>query len=123
MKPITKKLLLVLPVGALMFPAVASAQFENVDDLITSLQDLVNGLLPLVSAIALLAFFWGLAKYVFQADDEEAKEQGKRIMIGGIIALFLIAAVAGIVQFLEEAFGLDQYGDTIDPSNIDTSEN
>jgi|AntDeeMinimDraft_6_1070357.scaffolds.fasta_scaffold03583_4 hypothetical protein len=123
MKQVTKKLLVMLPVGLLAFyPAVASAQLGNVNDLVTNLQYIINALIPLVAAIALLAFFYGLAKYIFQADDEEAKDQGKRIMIGGIIALFLIAAIGGIVEFIIDAFGLDG-GAAIDPTNIKTNRN
>lgn len=123
MNTVTKTLFKVVPVGLLAgFPVVASAQFENVDDMVESLQNLINGLIPLVAALALLAFFWGLAKYVFQADDEEAKDKGKQIMIGGIIALFLVAAVGGIVEFVADAFGVDT-DETINPTNIDTTEN
>lgn len=124
MNKITKTILAILPVGAFALPvSFASAQTEigsNVTDIVSDVEGLVNSLIPLVAAIALLAFFWGLAKYVFQADDEEAKEKGKNIMIGGIVALFLIAAIGGIIGFLVEAFGFDQ-GETIDYSTIDSS--
>lgn len=118
MNKLTKTLLTILPVGAFLFPAVALGQDltggESGDffGLTTNIQNLVNSLIPLIAALALLAFFWGLAKYVFQADDEEAKEKGKNIMIAGIVALFLIAAVGGIIEFLASAFGFDT-GDTV----------
>ncbi len=37
-------------------------------------------------------------------------------MIAGIVALFLIAAVGGIVEFLADAFGVD--GGNISPTEI-----
>lgn len=122
MNKLTKTILTILPVGALTLPGIVLAQGDadlgNLDIFIQNVQQLINALIPLVAAIALLAFFWGLAKYVFQADDDEAKEKGKNIMIGGIIALFLIAAVGGIVEFIADAFGLDQ-GETITPSGVE----
>ena len=78
--------------------------FETV---VKDLGSIINSLIPIASGLALLAFFFGLAKYIFQADDEEAKEQGRRIMIGGIVALFLIAALGGIIEFLSNILGID----------------
>jgi hypothetical protein len=59
------------------------------------------------TALALLAFFWGLAVFIFQAGDEQARGRGKQIMLWGIIALFVIIAVWGIVALLQQIFGLD----------------
>ena len=53
--------------------------------------------------MALLAFFWGLAKYIFHSNDEEKKAEGKNIMIWGIVALFVMASVWGIVKFIGDA--------------------
>ena len=64
-------------------------------------------------ALALLFFLWGLAKYIFAAGNEEAKESGKRIMIWGIIALFIMASVWGIVAFLQDLFGVTDTSITV----------
>ena len=56
--------------------------------------------------IALLGFFWGLAQFVFAAGDEDKKAQGRQHMIWGIIALFVMVAVWGLVGFLGNALGI-----------------
>lgn len=100
-------------------PLVALSQDEEgISGLIDSLTQIVNQLIPLAASIALLGFFWGLARYIFKAGDEDAKAEGKRIMIGGIIALFLIAAVGGIIQFIGTALGVPTEGGTITPPTI-----
>lgn len=99
------------------FPIVAFAQEEGISGLISAAQTLINQLIPLTASLTLLAFFWGLAKYIFNAGNEEAQEQGKRVMVGGIVALFLIASIGGIVGFLVEAFGFES-GASIDPPTI-----
>lgn len=124
MNKITKTLLAIVPAALIAaFPGIVSAQGELTSDgtfggLITNLQTLLNSLIPLIAVLALVAFFWGLAKYVFQADDEEAQAKGKNIMIGGIVALFLIAAIGGIIQFFADAFGFGQ-GQVIPTTGID----
>lgn len=119
LKTMTKKFLSVTPAAVLLFPAVAAAQdLGNIEDLIESVGDLVDLLIPIMGGIAMLAFFYGLAKYIFQADDEEAREEGKKVMIAGVAALFLIAAIGGIVEFIADAFGLDT-GDTIETGGVE----
>lgn len=104
-------------------PQIAYGQDEEggISGLVSAATDIVDQLIPLVASLTLLAFFWGLAKYIFNAGDEQAREQGKRVMIGGIIALFLIASVGGIVQFIADAFDLET-GQGITPPtiNLDT---
>jgi uncharacterized membrane protein YfcA len=123
MNKLTKKLLALTPIAALLLiPSIASAQLGDIGNLVDETQSLVNNLIPLVAALALLAFFFGLAKYVFQADDDEAKDKGKQIMIAGIVSLFLIAAIGGIIEFIADAFGFGT-NETIDPTRINTRPN
>ena len=59
---------------------------------------------PLVFTLALLLFFWGLVKYIWSTGTE--KEQGKSIMIWGVIALFVMTSIWGITTFLGQELGV-----------------
>ena len=100
-----------------LFPAFASAQLGNINNLLDSFGDLVRVALPIVVALALLAFFWGLAKFIFASGDEDKRDDGKRIMIWGIVALFVMVSVWGLVNFVGDALGIDQ-GETIDVPTV-----
>lgn len=94
-------------------PAIVFAQqLGNLEILVTSIGRLVGIALPIVVGIALLAFFWGLVKYIFAQGNEESKADAKKIMLWGIIALFVMVSVWGIVRFIGTALGINQ-GDTI----------
>ena len=100
----------VLPLLVLT-PALASAQnLGNIENLMSSVGRLVDLALPIVVSLALLAFFWGLAKFIFAAGDEESKADGKKIMIWGVVALFVMVSVWGLVGFIGGAFGIQQGG-------------
>lgn len=88
----------------------------NLANLIISLRNLVSLALPVVVGLALLGFFWGLMKFVFSAGNEEAKEQGKHIMIYGIIALFVMVAVWGLVGFIAGSLGVGTGGNAPVPT-------
>lgn len=89
---------------SLALPQVALAQnFGGLRSLLLEIESVINAALPVLAGIALLAFFYGLAVYVFKADDEEGQEKGKQTMIAGIVALFLMAAIGGIVNWMTTA--------------------
>ncbi len=78
-------------------------------DLINALGGLINTSIAVVIALALLGFFWGLAKFIFRVGgDEKAVDDGKRIMKWGLVALFVMVSVWGIVRFFEEALFLQR---------------
>ena len=94
-------------------PAFAFAQsLGNLQTLVQSIGTLVGLALPIVVGLALLAFFWGLVKFIFAQGNEEAKADAKKIMLGGLIALFVMVSVWGLVNFIGTAFGISQ-GDTV----------
>jgi hypothetical protein len=104
-------------------PTLALAQtLGNFTTLVGAVRGIINTLIPMAFAVALLVFFWGLAKFILSAGNEDAKETGKRIMIWGIVALFVMASVWGIVAFIGSALGIGQ-GQNIDnvPGVTDTT--
>ncbi len=62
---------------------------------------IIQAAIPIIFAGAILGFFYGLAQYVFSAGNEEAKEKGKLIMTWGLIALFVMASVFGIIRLFQ----------------------
>jgi hypothetical protein len=99
------------------YPTLVFAQ-NKILDLVDYGRNIVDSLIPLAFAAALLFFFYGIAKYIFRiGGDGDAVEDAKRIMVWGIIALFVIASVWGIVQFFRDEIGIDPI-DTINPPTV-----
>jgi len=107
-----------LMVVATMLPMVAfaAADLTNVETLVKSIGRIISLLIPIVFALALLYFFWGLAKYILSAGGED-KENGKNVMIWGIVALFVMASVWGIISFMSSALGLNG-GTSVTPPTV-----
>jgi len=83
-------------------PALVSAQeiLGGTKKIFEGLLSLLrNTLIPLVFTLALLCFFWGVVKYIWA--EGSGKDEGKKIMIWGIIALFVMSSVWGIVAFIQ----------------------
>jgi len=92
---------------AVFFPTVATAQvLQGFQSIAGGLGMIVGILIAIAFAAALLFFFWGVAMYIRSSADEDAKTEGRRIMIGGVIGIFVIASIWGIVWFLRTQFGI-----------------
>lgn len=90
-------------------PLLASAQassgkdFQWIVNLFVGI--ITQYIIPLLTAIALLVFIWGLARFILNAGDETKVSEGKQLMFWGIIALTVMISVWGIVGlFYQDIF-------------------
>jgi uncharacterized membrane protein YfcA len=67
---------------------------------------IINPLIGLLFALALAYFFWGLAIFILEASEPEARKKGQSMMIWGVIGLFIMASVFGILSVALNTFGL-----------------
>jgi len=96
---------IILGFALLTVPAVAFGALDKVKTLLkTDLPEIVRSLGVLVVALAMLFFFWGTAQFILKFDDK-TKEEGKTKMLWGIVALFVIFSIYGILSVI---------GDTLD---------
>lgn len=95
-----------LTTGALLLPLTSFAALGNIDSLITDIGNIVNKIIPILFAVALLVFFWGLIKYLLGGAED--KDKAKNLMIWGVVALFVMASVWGLVRFIGDAVGVNQ---------------
>jgi hypothetical protein len=77
---------------------------QNFSEFLCIFVDIVSLLIPIVAAVALLAFFWGLAKFILHSDSDDAHENGRQLMFWGIIALFVMVSIWGIITILHDDF-------------------
>ena len=101
-----------------MVPILAFAQTaQNLRGLLGLAGDLLNMLIPILIALTLVIFFWGLAMYVRGAG--ESATEGKSIMIAGLLALFIMVSVWGIIRLFQNTLGV-QGSNPIPPPHVPT---
>ncbi len=92
---------------ASFLPAIAFAQYtpnQGVTGLIAFAHSLVNQILPLIIAIAVVYFIWQVFTYAIAANEED-KGKAKTHMIWGIVGIFVMVSVWGLVGILVSTFG------------------
>lgn len=60
--------------------------------------------IPFLISLGLIMFLVGLVKFISAGDNEEKREGGRGLMIFGIIALFVMISVWGLVRILHNTF-------------------
>ncbi len=95
-------------VAAFALPTIAFAQGANVsqglEGTMSVVSRLVNGVVGLLIVLALVAFFWGVIRYMFGGAAD--KSQGIKFMISGVIVIFVMVSIWGIVALLQNTFGV-----------------
>ncbi len=70
-------------------------------------ENVFTPLVGLLMALALTYFLWGVVKYIQSTGDEAKRKEGINMMTYGIIALFVMVSVWGLVNLLKGTFPLD----------------
>lgn len=103
-----QKVATTLAVFALVFvPVVASAQFELTEfrTSIGRITDFINNvIIPLIFAIALVVFIWGMFNYFIRNGAAE-KEQGKQLIIWSLVGFVMMVSIWGIVNLIANGLG------------------
>ncbi len=100
-------MLFVLALSVMPLTAFAgnSCGGQGLERVICTVGMLIGGITPVITALALLGFFWGLAMYVLNFSGEEKdKKKGRDIMVYGVLTLFVMVSIWGIVQVIQATF-------------------
>jgi len=74
---------------------------DGVTAIIGKIEDaVINPILILLFAIALLVFMWGVFNYIVHADDPTKRSEGGKGMIYGVIGMFIMFSVFGIINLI-----------------------
>jgi hypothetical protein len=105
MKKITYLISLTI-LSTLALPALAAATTfkQLINDVFIS--GLLKPIIPLMVGLAVAVFIYGVLVLMF-SEGGEKKEDGKKYMVWGIIGIFVMVSVWGLVHILITTFGLD----------------
>jgi len=103
----------------LFLPNIA---YASVDSFIASVnKEILNPLILLLFALALVFFFYGVFEFLSDPENEEKKTKGKSHMIWGIVGLTIMMGVWFILGVIIDTFnikGIDPQQGTVDSSKF-----
>ena len=93
---------------------IATAKIGALLSYVTCL--IVKSFIPIIFAIAIVAFVWGVLQFfIFGADEEAKREKGKQFIVWGLVALAVMLSVLGLVRILGNTFGILPGGSPTSP--------
>ena len=97
-------------------PLVTLAAISNISDVGSFIINTINNIIvPVIFAIAFIAFLWGAFEtFILGAGSEDTKEKGKNLMLWGLIGFFVMVSIWGLVNILT---GTIQFGNNTGPTN------
>ncbi len=77
----------------------------------------------LIVGLAVFYFLWGVLKYIQSVGDETKRKEGASMMTYGIIGLFVMGALWGLVHVLDTTFDFPGKDTPIKPPTLTGSSN
>lgn len=100
-----KTLLLAITGAVLLIPLLAdAATLRTFKDFAAFIIYIANTLVIILATLALIVFLWGVTKTLFHSDSEEVRETGKKTMLYGVISLFVMVSLWGLIFLLQNTF-------------------
>lgn len=96
-------------------PNVVFGALVGVKALLDDFQKLLPTTIKVVIGLGVLYFFWGMGQFILHAGDQKTREDGKNKMIWGVIALFVMFSIWGIVDWIGVVLGIPVGGNIIIP--------
>jgi len=82
--------------------------YAGVEQLVYKINRVIlNPLIILMFAVALVSFLFGVAEFIGNAGSEEKRTKGKQHMIWGVIGMFIMVGVFAIMQIIVNTIGSD----------------
>jgi hypothetical protein len=91
----------IFPIAAMLPMLVLAQPDDAINAFVSTIQNWVRLLLPTLIALALVLFLWGVLRYLFSKDGPSKKE-ARDFMMWGIVALFVMVSVWGLVKVLQD---------------------
>jgi hypothetical protein len=96
--PVLARVVSVIAAGAVFLPVLASAQ--TLLNTLALINTFLNAAIGLFITLAIVVFFWGLIMYLTKIGSEDSKK-GLGIMFWGVIAIFVMVSIWGIIRLLQ----------------------
>ena len=107
---IKRKILALGSTASFLLPSLAlaqvSGQINRVDDLFTIVESFINRATPFLIGLAVFVIIFGVFKFILNAANEDERKAARSYIFWGVIGVFVMISIWGLVNILYDTFGL-----------------
>ncbi len=78
---------------------------QNLMDKIVAI--IIDPLILLIFSVGFVVFLWGLVEFMRNVESESSRETGKQHMLWGLVGMFIMIAVQGIIAIALDTFDIN----------------
>ena len=86
-------------------PDCTPAAATDFKSLVNKIIENINYLMVLVVGLAVFVFIWGIFRYFVAGANEKKVEEARNVLIYGLLGIFIMLSVWGLVNILINTFG------------------
>jgi heme/copper-type cytochrome/quinol oxidase subunit 4 len=101
----TKKVIGFGTAFSLLMPMMASA-ISNIDDIYQFILKMFQYATVIIIALAVIYFMLGVFQYISSGGNSEKRTEAVGTIVGGVVIIFVMISVWGLVAILTNTFGL-----------------
>lgn len=68
-------------------------------------KEILAPFVELLVALAVVYFFWGIAKFMMSSDDAQAQTDVKKHITWGVAGIFIMVSVWGLISIVQSTLG------------------
>ncbi len=91
-------------------PLFAFAQSTTVFTLLQTIDNILSKIIPMIMVAATIVFLWGVVMYITAGGDEKKGGNAKTLITSGLLGLFFMVAIWGIVRAIVSTFSVGGTG-------------
>ena len=77
----------------------------TLEDTTKTVAKIIGAIVPIIGALLLIYFFWGIAQYISAGGDDEKRTAARNMMIYAVIGMFVAFSIFGLVRLIGNSVG------------------
>lgn len=104
MKSKIQKIIPIIAIYAYALPEIGYAQAVGTfEQLVQKIYSIVSSFVPIIVSLTIVVFLWGIFQLV-KSNSEDSRADAIKIITFGVVALFVMVSVWGLVAILSNTF-------------------
>lgn len=85
----------------------------SIEELLSKInQFILNPIIRLAFAVALLYFFWGIVQFINSETADSKRDEGKKKILYGLLGMFIMFSAYGLIKFILNSLGISSNAGT-----------